>query len=165
MSKKIAVYQGTFDPFTTGHLAVLRAARCIFDEVIVLLLVNPAKTPLFSIEERKNMIEQSVASLSGITVDSYQGLLADYMKEKALVCCVRGIRNEIDCVFELKNHQLSQVFYPALQSIFLPCDTQYNCVSSSAVKEACRCGTLPSSWVTSAVSKMLLTKYPHIKLI
>ncbi|MBQ7908621.1 MAG: pantetheine-phosphate adenylyltransferase [Elusimicrobiaceae bacterium] len=165
MSKKIAVYQGTFDPFTQGHLAVVQDALSVFDEVCILLLVNPAKKPLFSVKERKEMIEQTVCSLPRVWVDSYEGLLADYMQERGLVCSVRGVRNEQDYAYELENHQLSKNFYPQLQTFFLPCAPQWSCVSSGAVKAACVCGKLPSSWVSDAVAKELLAKFPQVRLI
>ncbi len=165
MSKKIAVYQGTFDPFTNGHLSVVKDALSIFDEVVVLLLVNPSKIPLFSVEERKQMISDAVCTLGSVRVDAYQGLLADYMKQQNITCCVRGIRNERDYAYELENHQLSKTFYPALQTLFLPCQPQYNSISSSAVKTACVCGKLPAAWVPSAVAKKLLSKYPQATLI
>lgn len=165
MRKKIAVYQGTFDPFTNGHLEVAKDALSIFDEVIILLLVNPVKKPLFSVEERKEMILQTIQTLDGVSVDSYQGLLADYMKEKGLTCCVRGIRNERDYAYELENHQLSKVFYPDLKTFFLPCDPLWANVSSGAVKAACAYGSLPATWVSSAVVQNLLQKFPKIKLV
>ena len=81
MNKKTVVFQGTFDPFTLGHLYIVQDALAVFDKVIILLLVNPDKKPLFSLEERKEMILSSVEGLSGVEVDSYSGLLVEYMKE------------------------------------------------------------------------------------
>lgn len=165
MRKKIAVYQGTFDPFTKGHLSVVKEALSIFDEVGVLLLVNPAKKPLFSLQERKQMILDTLKGVDGVWVDSFEGLLADYMQDKGIRCCVRGIRNERDYAYELENHRLSQTFYPQLQTVFLPCQAQWECVSSGAVKTACACGKLPTEWVPDAVLKNLLKKFPHTQLI
>lgn len=144
--KKRIVFQGTFDPFTNGHLAVVRAARAVFDEVIILLLVNPDKKPLFSLEKRKAMIEASVKDMPGVSVDHFDGLLVDYLKAHELSACVRGVRNSTDFDYEKQNHFLSQKLYPALQTLFLPSDPQWECVSSSAVKTACEQGTLPQEW-------------------
>ena len=165
MNKKIAVYQGTFDPFTNGHLAVLKDALSVFDEIGILLLVNPAKTPLFPVEERKQMILEAVKSIGHVWVESYQGLLVDFMQKKGIVCCVRGVRNERDYAYELENHQLSKKLYPQLQTLFLPCQPQWESVSSSAVKAACANGKLPKEWVPFGIAEKLLAKFPQTKLI
>ena len=164
MKPKTAVYQGTFDPFTCGHLSALKSARELFDEVVVLLLVNPAKKPLFSADERAEMINAAVteAKLTGVRVDSYEGLLADYMQAHGLTCCIRGVRNGRDAEFELENHRLSRVFYPQLQTILLPCDPAWQDVSSSALKAACAAGRVPAEWATKSVREKLLEKYPCV---
>ncbi len=162
---RAAVYQGTFDPFTEGHLSVLKAALSLFDEVVVLLLVNPAKKPLFSVQERREMISASVRGLRGVSVDSDEGLLADYMRRHGLQVCLRGVRNERDAAYELENHRLSQGLYPALQTILLPCDPAFHALSSSAVKAACAGGSLPADWVPAAVAKKLKEKYPGLLLV
>lgn len=164
MKNHIAVYQGTFDPFTSGHLAVLKDALAVFDEVIVLLLVNPAKKPLFSVQERKDMIAASVADLPGARVDSYGGLLADYMQARGLRVCVRGVRNGADFAFELESHRLSRAFYPALQTVFLPCAPQWEALSSSALKAACARGRAPRAWAPAPVIKKLEEKYPGLSV-
>lgn len=164
MHSKKAVYQGTFDPFTSGHLSVLRSALALFDEVTVLLLVNPAKQPLFSLAERVELARQSVADLPGVTVDSFAGLLVEYMRPRGMTFCVRGVRNAQDAAYELKNHSLSQALYPPLQTLLLPCAPQWQAVSSSAVKAACACGRLPRAWVPPAVTRKLQEKYPKLIL-
>lgn len=166
MNKQTVVYQGTFDPFTSGHLSVLKNACRLFEKVVVLLLVNPAKKPLFSVQERKEMIERTLAQegLEMARVDSFEGLLADYMQKNALTACVRGVRNGKDCDFELENHRLSRQFFPQLQTIMLPCEEPWAAVSSSAVKAACRCGRMPGSWVPKPVAEELKKKYPSLLL-
>ncbi len=162
MKKKRAVYQGTFDPFTVGHLSVLENALNLFDEVTVLLLVNPNKTPLFSVKERKSMICAATAHMPGVQVEASDGLLVEYMQKQGLTCCVRGLRNGQDAEWELENHRLSRGIYPALQTILLPCEASLQEVSSSAVKEACSAGQLPGNWVPLAVQEALLGKYPNL---
>lgn len=164
MKKRIAVFQGTFDPFTSGHLSILKSALSIFDGVRVLLLVNPAKKPLFSILEREEMIRASVeeAGLRDVEVDNYEGLLAHYMQEHGLQCCVRGLRGARDAEFELENHRLSRVFYPSLQTVLLPCEPPWADVSSSALKTACACGRVPAAWAPQAVRLKLKEKYPAV---
>ena len=159
MNKKTAIFQGTFDPFTLGHLRVLQDALTVFDRVIVLLLINPEKVPLFSVEERKEMISKSVEDLSGVEVDSYQGLLVDYMKERDLYISVRGIRNEKDSIYEMKNHALSKAFYPPLQTLFLACPKENVAISSSTVKQMCNNGEIPANWVPFPVEEALRKKF------
>lgn len=156
------IYQGTFDPFTSGHLAVLKQALAVFGRVRILLLVNPVKQPLFSVEERKQMIAQVTAGLDGVDIDSSEGLLADYMRARNLRVCVRGVRNEADSAYELESHRLSQVFYPQLQTVFLPCEPVWQTISSTAVKTACAAGRLPAAWVPEAVAAQLKRKYPSL---
>lgn len=156
---RTVVYQGTFDPFTAGHLSVVKQALRQFEEVIVLLLVNPHKKPLFSLQERKEIILADTASFSGVKVDSSEGLLVDYMRAHGLTICVRGVRNAQDEAWEMHNHHLSQALYPPLQTLLLPCEEQWREVSSSAVKEACRAGRLPAGWVGACAQKKLLSRY------
>lgn len=162
---RAAVYQGTFDPFTQGHLSVLKSALSLFDEVVVLLLVNPAKKPLFSVAERREMISASVQGLKGVRVDADEGLLVDYMQKHGLQVCVRGVRNGQDAAYELQNHRLSQNLYPALQTLLLPCEPAFHALSSSAVKTACAGGSLSMNWVPAAVAEKLKEKYPGLVLI
>ncbi len=166
MNKNTAVYQGTFDPFTNGHLAVLKDARALFSEIIVLLLVNPNKSPLFSQAQRMQLVRAAVqeAGLDAIRVVCYEGLLAEYMRAQGLSCCVRGIRNGRDAEFELENHRLSQTFYPSLQTWLLPSRPEYQDISSSAVKAACAAGRLPAKWVPASVAEALRGKYPSLEI-
>ena len=158
------IFQGTFDPFTNGHLAIVKEALVLFGAVRILLLVNPDKTPLFSVEERKQMILQSTAGLNGISVDSSEGWLVDYMQVHHLPACVRGVRNGEDAAYELHNHQLSAQMYPAITTFLLPCPSDLCAVSSSAVKTACEQGCLPAGWVPQPVQQKLLEKYTAVKI-
>ena len=156
------IFQGTFDPFTNGHLEVVKQARALFGAVRILLLVNPDKTPLFSVEERKEMIAEAVAGSPQVSVDSYGGLLVDYMRARDLTVCVRGVRNAEDAAYELHNAHLSGALYPALHTFYLPCPAALKEVSSSAVKTACQTGRLPDGWVPPAVQKKLAEKFSLI---
>ncbi len=158
MSIKPVIFQGTFDPFTNGHLAIVKNALHLFGAVRVLLLVNPDKTPLFSVEERKEMIAAATADLQGVSVDSFDGLLVDYMRARELKICVRGVRNAADAAYEINNAHLSQTLYPDLCTLFLPCPLGFSEVSSSSVKSAYKAGTLPDCWVCPAVYEYLSAK-------
>ena len=164
MNLQPVVYQGTFDPFTNGHLAVVKAAQALFGQVVVLLLVNPAKKPLFTVQERKAMIEESLrlAGVKGVQVDDYQGLLAAYMQQHGLRVNVRGIRNGRDSEFELENHRLSRQFYPTLETVLLPCEPAWADVSSSALKTACASGRVPAGWAPKPVFEKLKEKFPSL---
>lgn len=164
MNDTPVIFQGTFDPFTNGHLAVVKEALALFGAVRILLLVNPDKTPLFSVEERKQMIIQATAGLSGVSVDSFGGWLVDYMREHHLDACVRGVRDEADAAYELYNHHLSCQMYPELNSFLLPCPQNLQGISSSAVKAACEQGHLPAGWVPQPVQQKLQEKYGAIKV-
>ena len=154
------IFQGTFDPFTNGHLEIVKQAHALFGQVRILLLVNPDKKPLFSIEERKKMISAATASIAQVSVDSYEGLLVDYMRAHGLTICVRGVRNAQDCVYELHNAHLSQALYPDLCTLFLPCSYTAKEISSSAVKTLCQTGHLPNNWVSPQIHRRLTEKFP-----
>ena len=166
MNQQTVVCQGTFDPITNGHLAIVKNARRLFERVVVLLLVNPAKKPLFCVEERKALIEEALKreNIQNLTVYYDDGLLADYMQKKGLTVCVRGVRNGRDCEFELENHRLSRAFFPSLQTVLLPCEPTWADVSSSAVKAACAAGRLPAAWVPANVAEALKKKYPALQI-
>ena len=159
MKTPFVIYQGTFDPLTNGHLNIIKKALDLFGHVRVLLLVNPDKQPLFSVQERKEMIAAATADLPGVSIDSDSGLLVDYMRRHGTSVCVRGVRNAEDRAYELHNHALSKQLYPDIETILLPCDPQWHAVSSSAVKAACTEGRLPSEWVPPAVLAALKKKF------
>ncbi|MBR3632180.1 MAG: pantetheine-phosphate adenylyltransferase [Elusimicrobiaceae bacterium] len=159
MKTPFVIYQGTFDPLTGGHLNIIKKALDLFGQVRVLLLVNPDKQPLFSVQERKGMIAAATADLPGVSIDSDSGLLVDYMRRHGVSVCVRGVRNAEDCAYELHNHALSRQLYPDIETLLLPCDPQWHEVSSSAVKAACAEGHLPSEWVPPVVLAALKKKF------
>ena len=165
MTEPFVVYQGTFDPFTQGHLAILKNALSLFGSVRVLLLVNPDKQPLFSLQERKEMIALATAGLAGVSIDSDSGLLVDYMRAHAVTRCVRGVRDEADASYEMKNHALSQQLYPALQTLLLSCDPALKEISSSRVKEACMQGHVPKEWICQQTLPFLRRKFPQVQFI
>ena len=153
------VFQGTFDPFTNGHLAVVKTALALFGQVRILLLINPDKTPLFSVEERIKMIRAATADLPGVSVDSFDGLLADYMRAHQLCVCVRGVRSEQDAAYELHNAHLSQALYPSLYTLLIACPDAFLHISSSALKTLCAQKEIPTGWVPLAVEKQITKKF------
>lgn len=155
MSEKIAVYAGSFDPVTNGHVNVARRAREVFGQVVVLLIQNGRKKPLFSQEERLELLRQTFAGEDGIQVEKAEGLLVDYLKKHHLRVLVRGLRGAADLAPELTNAYYNNQFYPEAETVFLPARPEYAFLSSSAVREAAGYGADVSSLVPACVAKAL----------
>jgi len=132
---KIAIYPGSFDPITIGHLNIIRRAAKIFDQLIVCVMVNPAKTPLFTCDERVALIKQVVADIPNVTVDSSDELLAAYAKRIGNCTIVKGLRSGADYENEFQMALINRKLNPELDTLFLTAEHQYMHLSSSAVKE------------------------------
>ncbi len=133
---KRAVYPGSFDPMTFGHLDIVRRAASMFDELTVAVLNNTQKTPLFSVEERVNILEEATRELPNVKIDSFSGLLIDYCKDKGFQIAVRGLRAITDFEYELQIAQANrQMSKDALDTIFLTTSLEYAYLSSTSVKE------------------------------
>ena len=134
-----ALCPGTFDPVTNGHIDILERAARSFDRVVVAVLENPAKAPLFDVEERVALLKEAVAGLPGVVVESFDGLLVDFARDRGIGVVVKGLRGEGDFDFELKmaqmNHRLT-----GLDTFFLPTSPQWSFISSSLIKEVVRYG-------------------------
>lgn len=132
---KIAVYPGSFDPVTKGHLNIIERAARLFDKVIVCVMVNHEKTPLFTLEERKNQIERVTKHLDNVVADTYNGLLADYAKAHGCCTIIKGLRAGSDFEKEFQMAMINHKLNPNLESLFLTAEHQFMYLSSSAVKE------------------------------
>lgn len=130
-----AIYPGSFDPVTFGHLDVIRRASELFDEVIVGVLHNSQKSPLFSVEERVNMIKSITSHLKNVEVRSFDGLLVDFVHQCRADVIVRGLRAITDFEYELQMAQTNRVIAPDIDTIFLTTNLKYSYLSSSIVKE------------------------------
>lgn len=128
---KRAIYPGSFDPVTFGHLDIIERSAKIFDEVIIGVLNNSAKNALFTVEERVAMIEDLVRQYPNVTVDSFDGLLVDYAKKKEAAVIIRGLRAVTDFEYEIQIAQTNKVEYPELETIFLTTGLQYSYLSST----------------------------------
>ena len=137
---KIAVYPGSFDPITNGHLDIIKRAARIFDKLYVSILVNSSKTPAFDLEERTAMIKKVTEQYDNVVVDSFSGLLVNYLKEKDADVIVRGLRAVSDFEYEfqmaLMNHKLEK----NIETLFMMTSGKYSYLSSSIVKEIARHG-------------------------
>ncbi len=157
---KKAVYPGSFDPMTLGHLDVIKRASKMFDELIVSVLNNKEKSPLFSVEERVNIIKEATKDLPNVQVDSFSGLLINYAASRDIHVAVRGLRAVTDFEYELQlaqtNRQLSN---EALDTVFLTTSLEYAYLSSSGVKEIAYFGGDVSPCVPDFVAKLIYEKY------
>ncbi len=132
---KIAIYPGSFDPITSGHLNIIRRAASIFDKLIVCVMVNGTKKPMFTREERVDMIRQVVGDISNVEVDSSDELLAEYAKRRGSCVIVKGLRAGSDFENEFQMALINHKINPTLDTMFLTAEHQYMYLSSSTVKE------------------------------
>jgi pantetheine-phosphate adenylyltransferase len=152
---RIAVYPGSFDPFTLGHLDILERATGIFDKVIVAVLENPNKSPLFSVEERIEMIGESVAQNGNVEVDSFDGLTVDYAKKVGAGSLVRGLRATSDFESEFQMALFNRKLAPEVTTVFLMTSFANVFLSSSLIKEVARHGGNVDFAVPESVAKRL----------
>lgn len=130
-----AIYPGSFDPLTNGHLDIIERSCKLFDEIIVAILVNPEKRPMFSTEERLEMIREVVAPLAKVKVDTFNGLLVTYAQAQEADCIVRGIRAISDYEYELQMALMNRRMQPNIETVFMMSADTYSYVSSRLVKE------------------------------
>jgi pantetheine-phosphate adenylyltransferase len=140
MTATVAVYPGTFDPITNGHVDIVRRALALFDHVIVAVADNVRKTPLFSLEERKEMIRAAVGDGERVEVDSFSGLLVDYAKRRKAKAIIRGLRAIADFEYEFQFAHMNRHLAPGVETVFLMTSEESFYVSSSLVKEVATMG-------------------------
>ncbi|RKX54635.1 MAG: pantetheine-phosphate adenylyltransferase [Thermotoga sp.] len=157
---KKAIYPGTFDPITNGHIDVIKRALKIFDGLVICVMINPNKKSLFSIEERMNMVRASVKDIdSRIEVSHFGGLLVDYVKKVGIFSVVRGLRALSDFEYEFQMALANRKLLPRMETVFLMTSEKYMYVTSSAVKEIAMFGGDVSCFVPQPVSKRLKEMY------
>lgn len=157
---RAAIYPGSFDPVTYGHLDIIKRASSIFDELTVSVLNNNTKTPLFSVEERVRMLEEATKDLPNVTVDSFSGLLIDYADKKGVHVAIRGLRAITDFEYELQIAQTNRKFSDGnLDTVFLTTSLEYAYLSSSTVKEIASFNGDISKCVPDFVAGLIYEKY------
>ncbi len=155
-----AVYPGSFDPMTYGHLDIIHRASAVFDVLIVSVLNNKEKTPLFSVEERVKILREATRDLPNVEIDSFSGLLIDYAAEKDIHVAVRGLRAITDFEYELQIAQTNRKFSDGrLDTVFLTTSLEYSYLSSSTVKEIASFGGNISRCVPDFVADLIYEKY------
>ena len=153
-----ALYAGSFDPVTNGHLDIIRRAAKTFGALTVLVMKNEAKTPLLSIEKRVNLLKQVTADIPGVTVETAGGFTADYAREHGASVLVRGLRGAEDIEPEMQMARFNKNRNPQAETVFFPARQDLRAISSSAVKEAARKGADISSFVPPEVARVLKEK-------
>ena len=156
---KKAIYPGSFDPVTYGHIDIIERASDIFDELIVAVLNNKGKTPLFSVDERVNILNKVLGSLPNVRVLSYEGLLVDFAVSNGAGVVVRGLRAVTDFEYELQLAQTNSVLNSGVDTVFLTTSLKYAYLSSSTVKEVASYGGDISKFVPPYVEELTHEKF------
>ncbi len=159
MGKKIAVYAGSFDPITNGHVDIVRRAHKVFDEIHVVAASNPQKKYDFSIEERLHLVKEALSAFHGITVVYHSGLLVDYASKVGAKVLVRGLRALSDFDYEFHMATMNQDLHPEIETFFVTSGAKYFYINSTTIKELAKYGENISSYVPIAVSESLKKKY------
>lgn len=157
--ERTAVIPGSFDPVTNGHIDIIERSSNIFDRVIVAVLENPSKTPLFSVEERVEMLREVTSDLTNVEVGSFTGLLANYMNTKNAKVIIKGLRAASDFEYEFQMALLNNKLNPEIETLFMMTNNKYSYLSSSAVKQIASFGgcikdLVPDRLVTRILMKL-----------
>ena len=161
--KKRAIYPGTFDPVTYGHLDIIQRSAEMVDELIVGVLTNKGKSPLFTPEERVEMIKEAVKDIPNVKVLAFDGLLIEFTKKQKATIIIRGLRAVTDFEYELQMSQTNRVLNPEVDTIFLTTSLKWAYLSSSTVKEVAAFGGDISKFVPKKVAKQVVARYSQNK--
>lgn len=155
---QIAVYPGTFDPITKGHVDIIKRALRLFQDIIIAVSPNPHKSPLFDLKERIDMIRNATKDLPNLTIESFDGLLIHYTRKKSAIAIIRGIRAVSDFEYEFQMALMNRKLDLDIETIFLMPSKEYTYLSSSLIKEVAGYGGDVSDLVPELVSEKLLEK-------
>lgn len=156
---KVCVYPGSFDPITNGHLDIIDRASKVFDRLIVAVVVNPNKNPVFTLEERVQLIKDSIGDVSNIEVDSFSGLLIDYMNKKNSRIIIKGLRVVTDFEYEFQMALLNKNLNPDIETVFMMTNSKYSYLSSSMIKEIASLGANIDEFVPHIIKDKILDKF------
>ena len=156
---RIGIYPGSFDPVTLGHLDIILRSSKMFDKLILAVLKNSAKKPLFTSEERVNMLKMVTKDIDNIEIEAFDGLLVDFAEKKNSKTIVRGLRAVSDFEYELQIAQTNHKVNPNIDTIFFHTSVEYSYLSSSIVREVASYGGNISRFVPSEIEKLVLDKY------
>lgn len=155
MKRKLAVYPGSFDPVTFGHLDILQRGLELFDKVIIAIAYNIEKKGLFTFEERKELIQQSINGNPNVIIDSFDGLLIDYVKKVGATFVIRGLRAMSDFEYEFQMASINRTLNPGMDTLFMMTSKDYFFISSRTIKEVAQFQGSVSSFVPAPVEKRL----------
>ena len=158
--EKIAMYPGSFDPITNGHLNIIERSLLIFDKLIIAVAINAAKQPLFTVEERVEMIKEVTNNNPNVMVDSFEGLLVDYVAEKNVHVLVRGLRAMSDFEYEFQMTFMNRKLNRSVETIFMMTGLRWFYVNSRIIKEVAFAGGSVKGLVPDVVSERLKEKFP-----
>lgn len=156
--ERIAIYPGTFDPITNGHLDVIHRGAQLFDKVIVAVSTNPSKAPLFSVEERIALIKEATRKDKNVTAEHFSGLLVEYAKKRGVSAIIRGLRAISDFEYEFQMALMNRKMSNGLVTVFLMAHEKYTYLNSTIVKEVARLGGDVKGFVPENVYRALQTK-------
>lgn len=153
-----AVYPGSFDPITKGHIDIIERCHKIFDEVVVAVLNNPSKNPMFTVEERMELIKESTKDIKNVSVDSFSGLLVDYVKENNISVIIKGLRAVSDFEYEFQMALANKSLNSEVETFFLMTNNRYSFLSSSLIKDIAKFNGNLSQFVTKNVEDAIFYK-------
>jgi pantetheine-phosphate adenylyltransferase len=159
MKKRVAVYPGSFDPVTSGHIDIIQRASEIFDSIIVAVIINPEKKPLFDIDERIKMLKEAAKGFGNVEIDSFDGLLIDFAEKMKASIIIRGLRAVSDFDYEFQMALTNRKMDPKIETVFLMTDYKHSFLSSSLVKQIARLGGDISELVPASVKTYLKKKF------
>lgn len=159
MMTTIAVYPGSFDPVTYGHLDIISRGAAVFDKVIVATLHNRNKQPMFSIEERVGLLKEVTEKMENVEIDSFNGLLIDYMNQRNAKTIIRGLRAVSDFEYEMQAASINKKLGPHVETFFMMTNNHYSYLSSSIVKEVAKYDADVSDLVPDVVARALRKKF------
>ena len=159
----LAIYPGSFDPVTYGHLDVIKRARAIFGRVIVAVANNSSKKYLFSLEERSEMLKETTKGLKGVTVETFQGLVTDYAKKKKTNVLIRGLRMTSDFEYEFQMALTNRRLAESIETVFLMPSERYSFLSATLLKEVARLDADITSFVPKSVEKRLKDRLKNLR--
>lgn len=160
---KIAIYPGTFDPITNGHIDILERALVLFDKVVIAIACNTAKDPIFTEEERLDLLRKVTKKYKRVEVDSFQGLLVNYVMKRNAIAVVRGLRAMTDFEFEMQMALMNRKLNAKVETVFLMPNEKFTYLSSNIVREIARLGGDVSKFVPSVVKKALIAKNIYLR--
>ncbi len=152
-----ALYSGSFDPLTMGHMDIIERAAKLYDELTIGIIVNPSKQAMFTLEEREEMLKEVLKDYDNVNVDHFSGLLADYVNRSGFDVVVRGLRNTTDFDYEMQMAQVNdRLFNDSTETVFLMADPQYSFISSSVVREVSSLGGNIEGLVPEEIRKRMV---------